>query len=108
MSRKQYDALRTSYKSVGELSSFAREFDSNISTDKEKIFHTENLVYLARPIKSFISRAIALDPAISEEAHADFCAFAVVGMEQHGILHVLDFYMKRGMSPENRLTSSLR
>lgn len=103
MNRKQYDLLRASYKSVGELNSFTREFDSNISTDEEKVFHVDRILYIPKTIDMFLSRAIALDPAISEDLHADFCAFAVVGMEHSGILHLLDFYMKRGMSPREQI-----
>lgn len=103
MNKRQYDALRASYKAVGELASFAREFDSAISTDEEKVFHVDRILYIPKTIEMFLSRALALDPAISEDLHADYCAFAVVGMEHSGILHVLDFYMKRGMSPREQI-----
>lgn len=103
MSRKQYDALRTSYKSVGELASFTREFDSEVINIEERIFDTSRIIYLPKAIPQFVSRAIALDPAISDELRADFCAFGVVGMEESGLLHVLDFFMKRGMSPREQV-----
>jgi hypothetical protein len=103
MSRKQYEALRSSYKSVGELSSFTREYDSEVINVEEMIFDTSRIIYMPKTIPQFVSRAIALDPAISEDMHADFCAFGVVGMEETGLLHVLDFYMKRGMTPREQV-----
>lgn len=103
MSRRQYDALKQSYRAVGDLSGFVREFDSKISDEESRIFDTSRIVYIAKHAKQFVSRALALDPAISEEAHADFCAFAVVGMEDSGLLHVLDVFMKKGMSPREQV-----
>jgi len=103
MSRKAYDSLRESYRSVGALGDFSREFDSEISNDEQQIFDVSRIVYQVKPIKSFVGRAIALDPAISEELSADFCAYAVVGMEDTGLIHVLDFYMKRGMTPREQI-----
>jgi hypothetical protein len=103
MSRKGYDSLRESYRSVGALADFSREFDSAISNDEQQIFDTSRIVYQVKGIKQFVGRAIAIDPAISEELSADFCAFAVVGMEDTGLIHVLDFYMKRGMNPREQI-----
>lgn len=103
MSRRQYNALRESYKAVGELAGFIREFDSRISDEDSRIFDTSRILYVAKGIRQFVSRAIALDPAISEELTADFSAYAVVGMEDSGLLHLLDFYLKKGMRPREQV-----
>lgn len=103
MSRRQYTALRESYKAVGELAGFTREFDSRISDEESRIFDTSRILYVAKGVRQFVSRAIALDPAISEELTADFSAYAVVGMEDSGLLHLLDFYLKKGMTPRQQV-----
>jgi hypothetical protein len=103
MPRRAYDALRESYRSVGALGDFSREFDSVISNEEQQIFNVKSIIYQVKTLKQFVGRAIALDPAISEEMHADFSAYAVVGMEDTGLIHVLDFYMKRGMTPREQI-----
>jgi hypothetical protein len=103
MSRKAYDSLKASYRSVGALADFSREFDSEISNDEQQVFDVSRIIYQAKGIRQFVGRAVALDPAISESISADFCAYAVVGMEDTGLIHVLDFYMKRGMSPREQI-----
>jgi len=44
-----------------------------------------------------------MDPAISQEMNADFVAYAVVGMEENGLIHILDFFMERGMTPRAQI-----
>jgi hypothetical protein len=103
MSKRQYEALKESYRRVGALAEFVREFDSKIRNEDEQIFKVDRIVYQVKVISSFVGRAIALDPAISENMTADFCAFAVVGMEDIGLLHILDFHMERGMTPRAQI-----
>lgn len=48
--------------------------------------------------------AMAIDPAISENANADFAVIAVVSMHlKKGLIYVRDMWMKRGASPREQV-----
>jgi hypothetical protein len=51
----------------------------------------------------FPSRAIACDPAISDKKTSDYFALGVVGMTPNGIIHVLDVFMDRGLTPKQQV-----
>lgn len=102
MSRAEYEAEKESYRRVGTLNVFNREFDSTITNEEEQIF-PKAFTYISRLMEEFPVRALVCDPAISENLKADFCAFAVVGRDYKGRIHVLDVFLKRGMSPREQV-----
>lgn len=107
MSEAAYKALKESYRRVGTLSVFSREYDSEITNEEERVFQHKP-VHQVRLRDEFAIVALAVDPAISENMRADFCALAVVGRDFTGRLHVLDTVMKRGMTPREQVDEIFR
>lgn len=87
---------------VGELPGFYLEYMSEYKTDEARMFPESKLVYISRPLSSFVGISEAMDPAISDSPSAAECAFAVVGIEPGGNKHVLDFYSQKGMDPADQ------
>jgi len=105
MTREQYARKKRSFVRIGKLSDFSMEFDSSTRSDGANQKFPSEFTYApsAHYGMDFPARALVMDPAISDEPDADFCAFGVVGMTSRGILHVLDVYMERGMTPRKQI-----
>lgn len=84
---------------VGELLGFYLEYMSEYISDDTKMFPESKIVYVSRPLHSFVALSLVNDPAITEDRKGDMCAFAVSGIEHTGHKHILDFYGKIGMDP---------
>lgn len=103
MTLEDIEQKKRSYARAGQLAGFYREFMSKIRADEDAKFHPAMFKYKARRKGEFTGIALVIDPAISEKKEADSCAFAVVGMTKEGLLHVLDNYSKKGMSPREQI-----
>ena len=91
--------LKTAMTSVGETAGFYLEYMSEYRVDAARMFPLEKLVYVAKGLEVFVGISEVVDPAISESGNADYCAFAVAGIEAGGHKHILDYYGERGMDP---------
>lgn len=97
------EAEKRSYALQGELATFYLEYYNEIRAVEKAKFKNEYIHILPRPYDPDVIKALAIDPAISEKAGADFCAFGVVEMYPGGITHLRDVYMEKGMSPAEQV-----
>jgi hypothetical protein len=104
MTKQQYHTKQRSYRRLGQLPEFNMEFQSSTKSEGDNAkFKDEYIRYEARERKDFVAVGIVCDPAISKERDACPCAFAVVGMDEKGRMHVFDVYMEVGMSPRQQV-----
>ena len=105
MTREQYDAKKRSFIRIGKLADFNMEFNSSVKSEGVSQIFPSAFTY-APSVNfgmEFPARAIACDPAISDKKESDYFALAVVGMSPRGIIHVLDVFMDRGLSPREQV-----
>jgi hypothetical protein len=101
LTQDKYDKKKIAYIRNGERTRFRFEFDSSARPDVEEAkFHESYIRYEPRGVGDTIVRAIVIDPAISDKKGSDFCAFAVVGMTEKGIIHLYDMRLEVGLSPQ--------
>jgi hypothetical protein len=102
MSIAQLEAKKKSYALAGMLPDFYREYMSQLRAAEKALFSGP---FIIKPEWRGELDAISLviDPAISEESKADYCAFGVVGIKPTGHLLVLDVHMERGMLPDKQV-----
>jgi hypothetical protein len=96
-------ALREKYARMGRLDAFDYEYMSQRPRSGFTMFPLDKVLYILRPEEWFEAIALAMDPAISADPKADFCAFAVSGMGKTGHIHLLDFYAEVGMDPADQV-----
>jgi hypothetical protein len=98
MSLEELAAKEKAMTKVGALMQFYMEYMSEYKVDKTRMFPESKMIYVSKP-DIFVGMALVQDPAISEESTADFCTFALVGIEPGGVKHVVDYYGEQGMDP---------
>lgn len=108
MTRETYDTDRKSYQDRGKLYEFGMEYESKIDSDAKLKFKPEYYQKYRwyEPeefVASFPFRGLAVDPAISGNPNADYCAFAVVGMSERGFFHVAEVFLKQGLTPREQV-----
>ncbi len=99
LDERKIEQKKAMYALQGMLHIFYLEFFNQITVPEIAKFPEALYRVVPRARSEFASVALMFDPAISEKKDADFCAFVVVGMTERGLVHVLDFYAERGMSP---------
>jgi len=84
---------------AGDLAGYYMEFESKLSDEKTAKF--KNFIYGAVPSgeEHLVATALAVDPAISNKAGADFFAIAAVGMTNRGRHFVLECEGDKGVTP---------
>lgn len=98
MTLEQIEKKKRSFIRVGKLAEFYMEFLSELRNVEGAKFPGPFTI-IPRVRSDFVAVALALDPAIGEKRTADYCSFAVTGMTEQGIHHVLDMHMEKAMSP---------
>lgn len=102
MNLEEIEAKKQNAAAVGELAGFYFEYMSQAHDDEARMFPESKLVYVLKGDDVFVGKALAHDPAISQNLkRADFAAFAVTGIEAGGHKHVIDYYGQKGMSPDD-------
>lgn len=94
---------RRSFAALGQLPSFYLEYMSEEKQDEIKAFSLSKMIYVQKGLGVFAGLALACDPAISEDRKADFCSYAVAGIENGGHVHCLDIYARVGMRPDEQV-----
>jgi hypothetical protein len=104
MTEQEWLAERETYKTQGLVDRFYMEYQStlHIDTDSRK-FQPESWKYVLRSRPEFVSVAMAIDPAISDDRRAAAAAIAVVGMTNQGSIHLMDMWSKVGASPREQV-----
>jgi hypothetical protein len=102
MDHKALDRLKASFALAGKLNLFYMEYYNEVRNEESQKFRKSFFIYgLA---KEALQKALAIDPAISNKAGADFCTLALAGMEMKtGRIHVLDMWGKVGASPREQI-----
>jgi hypothetical protein len=102
MTLADVEKKKASYARLGLLAEFYMEFLSQLKNDDSAKFKGPfKIIFMERT--QFVGVAEVIDPAISEEADADFCAFGVTGITAQGTHHVLEATGRRGMSPREQI-----
>lgn len=109
MDKQGIDAERERYARLGRLRRFGMEYLSRADMLDQAKFKAENYKryrFLSPDqfIREFPIRCIAIDPAISDDPRACFCAIAVVGLSGKGFYHVPDLFMQIGVPPDEQVT----
>lgn len=99
MTLEKLEQLKQDMAEEGELPSFYLEYMSEYKTEAAQMFPLSKRVVISKGMEVFVGLAEVMDPAISDSPSADFCSFAVVGIERGGVKHVLDYYGEKGMDP---------
>lgn len=108
MTKDRLERERERYASVGQLYEFGLEYMSRADLDSQAKFkpsYYQNYRYYEPPefIRDYLIRCIAIDPAISDDPRACYCALAVIGLSPKGMYHVADLVMKIGMAPDEQV-----
>lgn len=103
MTKAQYSKKRQSFVRLGKLAEFNMEYQSSTKSEGDNAKFAGPFVYVPKVRSDFVGVGLVCDPAISEKKGSDFCSFGVVGMNDKGMMHVLDFYAEVGMSPRQQV-----
>jgi len=103
MTLEDIEKKKKSFSLAGRLSSFYMEYMSQIRNDETAKFKQSFFIVDPFVRQELIAISQVIDPAISEEEEADFCALAVVGMTEKGLIGVVDTWLKRGASPREQV-----
>lgn len=104
MSREDYDRKRQQYSRVGQLSSFALEYDSVVRVEEDAKFARHNVqVYIPVQRSDLVQVSMALDPAISDQPGRDHTALVVAGRKLDGQLWFLDEWGGLGKTPREKV-----
>jgi len=103
MDLEAIEKLKLDMAAEGELPSFYLEYMSVYKSDEAQMFPASKIVRIAKGLECFVGMALVCDPAISKAAGADFCAFAVAGIEKGGNKHCIDLFAKKGMDPAEQV-----
>lgn len=98
-----FERKKAAFARAGLLHIFYLEFMNEIRAPEYQDFQDKMINIQPRPVGECHSRAIAMDPAISDAENADFCGFGVAGMTDRGIIHFFDVQLERGMSPREQV-----
>ena len=103
MSLEKLENKKRSYTLAGMLHLYYMEYESKIRSEEGSLF--KGTMFILRPEwrgeLDCISQVI--DPAISEEVGADFCALAVAGITTRGYFLLLDMWLKKGAHPNEQI-----
>lgn len=100
MGKLTYDFQKERYRRNGKLAEFAREYDSTIRVDEDALFQFKDItLYQPTRLEDLIIRALACDPAISDQPGRDHTAISVGGRKENGALWVLDVWGGLGITP---------
>lgn len=105
LNEEDYNKKRQQYLRVGQLSSFALEYDSTVRADEDAKFAAKNVqIYVPVQRSDLIQVAMALDPAISDRPGADHTALVVAGRrESDGLIWMLDEWGGVGKTPREKI-----
>ena len=101
MPLERLEKLKGSFALSGNLSVFYLEYMSELINEETQKFKRDFFKY--GQLENPLATALVIDPAISEDAKADLCAFAVVSMMENGRLWVREAFGKRGMPPHEQV-----
>lgn len=100
MSDRSYNFKKERFRRNGKIAEFAREYDSTIRVEEDALFQYKDItLYQPTRIEDLVVRAMACDPAISDQPGRDHTAISVGGRKENGALWVLDVWGGLGITP---------
>lgn len=102
MNLEDIEKRKAAFARAGMLAQFYMEFMSRLMNSEASKFRPPFL-YQIMTRTEFVAVAEVIDPAISEDPNADFCALAVTGITDKGRHHVLDIAGDRGLHPSEQI-----
>ena len=100
MALKAYTFKKERFRRNGKLAEFAREYDSTIRVEEDALFQFKDItLYQPTKFEDLLIRAMACDPAISDQPGRDHTAISVGGRKENGMLWVLDVWGGLGVTP---------
>lgn len=108
MDLKKIEARKQRYALKGLLHIFYLEYFNEFRSPETQVFKPEFIHIAPRPLKDYIWRAMAMDPAISDNRRADDAVISGVGMTEDGIIGVLECWGKLGAAPRELIDQYFR
>ena len=100
MGEAAYEFKKERFRRNGKIAEFAREYDSTIRVDEDALFQFKDItLYQPTRLEDLVVRAMACDPAISDQPGRDHTAISVGGRKENGALWVLDVWGGLGITP---------
>jgi len=100
MGEPSYTFKKERFRRNGKLAEFAREYDSTIRVEEDALFQFKDItLYQPTRLEDLVIRAMACDPAISDQPGRDHTAISVGGRKENGALWVLDVWGGLGIQP---------
>ncbi len=104
LSLEKLEEKKQSLAMKGLLHVYYLEYFNELKAAETQTFRQEYFHYTPGFVRSdFLVVAQSVDPAISENKRADFCAFGVVGITHKGKIVVLEAEGKRGMPVDEQV-----
>ena len=103
MDEEKIERKKQRYAMQGLLAIFYLEYFNQIRNDDDAKFKADNIIVFPRvSIIEANARVLMIDPAISQNKKADFCAFTVIELIEQKI-HVWEAFGKVGMTPREQV-----
>ena len=101
MTLDEIEQDKVSMASKGLLHLHYLELHNKLVPPEDQSFKPESIIIFPRGKTQFTLKAIAMDPAISENTKADYAAITTGGVTEDGFFHVNDIWMDKGKSPDD-------
>ena len=103
MNEEKIQKKKDMYARAGQLAQYYLEYENTIRADEAQKFRQSMIIYEPKTREDCVGVSIALDPAISNSKDACAAAIAVTGMDEKGLITVLDYWEKVGATPNEQL-----
>ena len=100
--QSRIDATRKAFVAAGQLNSFMMEYFTTARDEETSIFKERYIIHKP-PEGKMTGIGLAMDPAISNRPGADATSIAVVGMQDSGLIIVLECWSKVGATPREQI-----
>lgn len=103
MDKEKFEKTKRSYARNMMLSAFYMEYMSQVRSDEDAKFKPEFFIVDPYILQSIEASSQVIDPAISDDPGADFCAVVNAGITTKGIVVAIDTWIKRGAEPREQV-----
>lgn len=94
--KTRLQGIRQAYIDIGHPEGYAQEYLNYPIDESVSFFRKQDLLPMnENDLKSMKRYYVGIDLAVSEKARADFSVFAIGGMDQDGVLHIVDVIRER-------------
>ncbi len=108
MGEAKIEKKKAMYTRAGQLGQYYLEYENTIRNDETAKFKQSSFIYYPVARESLVGVSIAMDPAISTNKRACDATIYVTGMNEKGLIFVLDGWGKKGPTPNELLEEYFR